>query len=203
VADDTYSVSLQLPLANGDVYYAIEAIDNDENTAVSPTFVVIPKIDEFTLTIVIIGNGVVKVDDIAYTTPITAEDETDLNLLAIPNNGFKFEGWTGDLVSADANQTITILEDMEVTATFSPISGIGNNGLDMVRVYPNPFSSGISIESSLQIKQVTFYSIIGQPILTVSNPKSFISTDNVKSGLYLLKIESSSGETTFLKIIKE
>lgn len=203
VADDTYSVSLQLPLVNGNVYYAVEAVDNDENTTVSPTFVVIPKIDKFTLTIFVVGEGAVEVDDIEYSTPISAEDGTDLNLLAIPNNGFKFEGWTGGIVSTEANQTITVLKDMEVTATFSPISGIGNNGLNTARVYPNPFNSSISIESSFQINQVTLYSIIGQPILTVSNPKGFINTDSVKPGLYLLKIESSSGETVFFKIIKE
>jgi hypothetical protein len=75
--------------------------------------------------------------------------------------------------------------------------------LDEVRVYPNPFSSSISLESSSSINRITFYSIIGQPMLTVNNPKEFINTDNVKPGLYIIKVESSNGKTTFLKIIKE
>ncbi len=203
VADDTYTVSLQLPLINGEVYYAVEAIDNDDNTTVSPTFVVIPQIEEFTLTITIVGNGVVEVDEVEYTSPITAEDGDSFTLLAIPNTGFKFDGWTGSFTSTDANVTIDLVEDMDVTATFSPISGIGYNGLDEVRVYPNPFSSSISLESSSSINRITFYSIIGQPILTVNNPKGSINTDSVKSGLYLLKVESSNGKISFLKIIKE
>jgi len=203
VADDTYSVSLQLPLADGDVYYAIEAVDNDNNITVSPTFVVIPKKYEFTLTITITDGGVVEVDGMEYSSPITAEDGTDLTLQAIPNNDYKFDGWTGSLISTEANQTITILEDMEVTATFSPMNSIDNSNLGVVRVFPNPFSSSVSIEPPSQVNRVTFYSITGQPILMVSNPRGSINTNNIKSGLYLLKVEGSKGEIIFLKVVKE
>jgi hypothetical protein len=73
----------------------------------------------------------------------------------------------------------------------------------VVRVFPNPFSSSVSIEPPSQVNRVTFYSITGQPILMVSNPRGSINTNNIKSGLYLLKVEGSKGEIIFLKVVKE
>ncbi|MBN1989452.1 MAG: T9SS type A sorting domain-containing protein [Bacteroidales bacterium] len=79
-----------------------------------PTFSV-----KHTLTITIVGEGVVKVNNEEYTTSISVDPGTTLNLEAIANNGWQFEGWTGSVAEAlEATTTITMNEDKTVYVTF-------------------------------------------------------------------------------------
>jgi regulation of enolase protein 1 (concanavalin A-like superfamily) len=42
-----------------------------------------------------------------------------VELEALPNLGWTFEGWSGDLVSPDATETLTVTQNYSITATFS------------------------------------------------------------------------------------
>lgn len=42
-----------------------------------------------------------------------------IQLIAIPKSGYLFTGWTGDIVSADENITITLTTDISLTANFA------------------------------------------------------------------------------------
>jgi uncharacterized repeat protein (TIGR02543 family) len=75
--------------------------------------------EEFSLTISVNGNGSVEVDDVAFTDVITADEGTVLSLKAIADAGYVFDGWSGDLTSVNADETITMDADKTVTATFS------------------------------------------------------------------------------------
>ena len=79
------------------------------------------EIEEYTLTVSVIGNGSVEVDEVAYTDVVTADEGTVLSLKAIADAGYVFDGWSGDLTSANADETITMDADKTVTATFSEI----------------------------------------------------------------------------------
>ncbi|MEE4178277.1 MAG: T9SS type A sorting domain-containing protein [Bacteroides sp.] len=74
-----------------------------------------------TLTITITGSGTVEVDDVAYSEPLSMEEGTTVNLEALAEEGWLFEGWSGDLVSAEALTTITMDNDKTITATFVEI----------------------------------------------------------------------------------
>lgn len=42
----------------------------------------------------------------------------EVNLTAVPNNGYKFAGWSGDITSSDNPLTLTMEEDYNITANF-------------------------------------------------------------------------------------
>ncbi len=203
LSGNSYSVSLQLPLAEGDVFYAVEATDNDGNETVSPTFVVIPQVVNYLLTINIVGEGEVEVDGVEYASPITAEQGSSLNLVASPLSGYQFDGWSGDLVSAEASQVVTLTDDLEITASFSPLSSITIDGFSDVKIYPNPFTTSLSIMPSNSLSRIAFFNIIGQEVLVVTDIKGAISTSELSSGMYLLQIEGANGIKKVMKVVKE
>jgi uncharacterized repeat protein (TIGR02543 family) len=85
-------------------------------------FELIPVTTQYTLTVNIVGNGSVEVDDDLYTVPVTVDEGTVLGLEAIADSGWQFDGWTGDLVGSNATESITMNGNKAVTATFSELT---------------------------------------------------------------------------------
>ena len=77
---------------------------------------------QYTLTVNIVDNGSVEVDDVLYTVPVTVDEGTVLDLEAIADSGWQFDGWTGDLVSGNATESITMNANKTVTATFEELT---------------------------------------------------------------------------------
>ncbi|WP_411767179.1 FG-GAP-like repeat-containing protein [Winogradskyella sp. A3E31] len=99
--------------------------------------------------------------------------------------------------NVSANQLITVVE--------------GNNALNLndkeilkVELSPNPAASSIKIKSPVQISKLSIYNVLNQNILNQSpRGQSFdINIENLKSGLYLIILESNEGLTT-KKFIKK
>jgi uncharacterized repeat protein (TIGR02543 family) len=75
-----------------------------------------PTATGYTLTINIIGNGQVS----RIPSQTTYAPSTIVQLTAIPDNGYRFVGWSGALVSSNNPESITMDSDKTVTATFVP-----------------------------------------------------------------------------------
>jgi M6 family metalloprotease-like protein/uncharacterized repeat protein (TIGR02543 family) len=73
---------------------------------------------QYSLTVNIVGSGTVEVDAVEYTIPVVVDENTILSLEALPQGGWSFDGWTGDLISANASESITMDADKTITATF-------------------------------------------------------------------------------------
>jgi len=203
LSGNSYSVSLQLPLAEGDVYYAVEATDNDGNVTVSPTFVVIPQVVNYLLTINIVGEGLVEVDGVEYASPITAGQGSLLNLVASPLSGYQFDGWSGDLVSAEASQVVTLTDDLEITASFSPISSVTIDGFSDVKIFPNPFTTKLSIDNIELVKELTLFNMFGQQVLYIETPSATIDVNGIANGVYVLKVIGYNNEQTQFIVVKK
>jgi len=80
------------------------------DTAITATFAQIRS-----LTVNVVGNGIVNKDPDA---PIYGEG-TVVTLTAVPDPGWSFAGWSGDLWGTDNPETILIDGDKTVTATFT------------------------------------------------------------------------------------
>jgi uncharacterized repeat protein (TIGR02543 family) len=72
-------------------------------------------VDQFTLTVNTVGNGTVTVDpnQATYTYGQT------VTLTAVPDPGWTFANWSGDLTGSTNPDQITITGDMSVTANFT------------------------------------------------------------------------------------
>ena len=86
----------------------------DADKTVTATFSLIP-IPQYTLTITIVGEGSVTLDP-AGGTYLSG---TSVQLTAVADSGWSFEGWTVDLVSTNNPEDIIMNSNKNVTATFT------------------------------------------------------------------------------------
>jgi M6 family metalloprotease-like protein/uncharacterized repeat protein (TIGR02543 family) len=75
-----------------------------------------------------------------------------------------------------------------------------------VEIYPNPFSSSITINNALKVSRVVVTNLIGQKVLESElNGKAneTIPTERFAKGIYLVTLYSGSGERMIRKMVKE
>jgi uncharacterized repeat protein (TIGR02543 family) len=180
-------------------------ITMNANKAITATFTVIPP-PQYTLTISIVGNGTVEVDGDAYTVPITVDEGTVLDLEAIADESWEFDEWSGDLVSTDATESITMDGNKAVTATFTFIDNVQPNIFANLRVFPNPFTASIKVMNAKAVKQVTITNIVGQRVMEISldgAEQVSIPTSELVKGTYMIIFQAHNGERMIRKMVKE
>jgi hypothetical protein len=72
-----------------------------------------------------------------------------------------------------------------------------------VSIYPNPFNNKVRIEINQPVENVMLYNILGKQVYksaSIKDLENFSST--LKSGVYLLKLLTSNGESMTKKLIK-
>ncbi len=112
---------------------------------------------------------------------IDVDNETDAN-----NN----YGWQKDDTATYSENCATFLGiDDEILA----------KGL---KLYPNPVSDILSVESKLALKKIEIYSILGQKVKEINSDFNSISTNQLSRGIFLIKIYSEKG-IAVRKLIKQ
>ena len=118
------------------------------------------------------------------------------NTITSPNTTFdktnEWDSFTKDTVDDIGKHT---------TAT----ANVNEEKLKALNIFPNPITnSKIFISNPLQvkIKSISLFSVIGKKVFQTNNIKSTINFNKIKSGVYLLKIESDLGNTVKKMIIK-
>ena len=138
---------------------------------------------------------------ISGVTPQTlsmGEDGTPVE--AIPDSGFYFAGWSDSHMEnprADSNVT----SDITVTANFSPITSIlGTAKFNDVRIYPNPASTIIHIETSWDnYHSMTLMNLTGQTLIQKThNINGPVDISNLPKGIYFVVLKGDSS-----KVIKK
>jgi hypothetical protein len=91
-------------------------------------------------------------------------------------------------------------DDIEVTQALS----ISDYESFSVSSFPNPVNDTWNVSSADEISQINIYNILGKNVATFSPYKNTYSLDmsHFDSGIYLIKIVSSIGETHTLKVLK-
>ena len=67
-------------------------------------------------------------------------------------------------------------------------------------IYPNPAKDVLNLKTSEGIKKVEIYDVAGRQVKTATTEK--VNVSDLKAGMYIIKIQTASGETTE-KFIKE
>ncbi len=147
---------------------------------------------------------------------------TEVNLTAVPDKGFKFDGWTGDLIGEINPVKITLDGDKSVIANFSLSTGTNNvlNNLPeqtkFLQVFPNPFSSKTTIQYQLSettLVKLSIYNSIGELMTILVNQYQaagnysvdWNTTDSqgqqLGNGLYLHKLETGNKSVQTMKSV--
>jgi len=81
--------------------------------------------------------------------------------------------------------------------------GLDENSLANISVFPNPFTSEISITNAETVKRVIISNIIGEVVMDISLAQSSTQKlkTNLHSGIYLVTIISKDGSKVTRKMI--
>ncbi|OBW40200.1 hypothetical protein AB670_03438 [Chryseobacterium sp. MOF25P] len=95
------------------------------------------------------------------------------------------------------------VEDYAVNIVAGSLSTTENNiSKGTIRIYPNPTTSIIKIDSKEKIKSFELYNISGQ-LIKKGGKVEEISLENNVSGIYIIKITLENKETSVSKVIKK
>ncbi len=116
---------------------------------------------------------------------IEVDNETDANA-----GNWPYSGWQKD-------DTATYSEDCE------NYLGVDDELLtEGLKLYPNPVSDMLTVDSKLPLSKVEIYSILGQRVKEINSDFNSISINYLSSGIYMIKIYSEKGITS-RKLIKQ
>jgi hypothetical protein len=83
---------------------------------------------------------------------------------------------------------------------------VGVNPLSNLVVFPNPFSSSITLNNASGVSRLIVTNIIGQRVMDMQLSGSehlTIPTDGLTKGIYLMVFEAENGERVVKKMVKE
>jgi len=133
---------------------------------------------------------------------------SQVTMSATPEAGYNFINWTenGTEVSTNATYSFTATQNRTLVANFELSTSINKgNDPNNFKVYPNPFSNILIIESENKADKFYFeiLNAFGQVVYKGNlDDKKMVQTNSLATGFYLIKLEN--GKTIeFKKIMKE
>jgi uncharacterized protein (TIGR02145 family) len=79
--------------------------------------------------------------------------------------------------------------------------GVGEIIKTNFKLYPNPTSGIVNIQTDLEIKTVSIYNHLGQLVSTQDNAQ--IDLANLSTGIYMIRVDFENGQTANQKVIKK
>lgn len=110
-----------------------------------------------------------------------------------------------DVTYVDAATAIICGTDGTVLKSTTDISGVadGNTRVE-IKLYPNPATSGITLQSSHNMKQIFIFDVYGKLVAFESSVQrtGYINIEHLQAGMYLLRVETDNGPSV-LPFIKQ
>lgn len=89
------------------------------------------------------------------------------------------------------------------TYDVSSLSAPEFSELEGIKLYPNPFTTSVSIANYEKVATAQIIDITGKVIKTVNKPESKIETSDLATGTYLIKLNLINGSSKTIKAIKK
>ncbi|MBU0476265.1 MAG: DUF5123 domain-containing protein [Bacteroidetes bacterium] len=148
----------------------------------------------------------------------TYDPQTVVTVTAVPDSGYLFVNWAGDLTGNVNPSTITMDGNKSVTAVFDVDTDVNDlqipKEFGLSQNYPNPFNPSTTINFALPAQSVItlrIYDILGQVVTTLYNNKiveaGYQSVHwngiNLASGLYIYRLDAKGSDgKEFVKSLK-
>jgi hypothetical protein len=162
-------------------------------------------INTYTLSITKEGEGRVTVNGVDYTEPLSFNSGTSVELVALPDTDWEFDGWENGIVSTQNPVTINFLNDYQITAVFSSTVDVNAGELAKVRVYPNPFNSYVKVVNASEVKRISIVNLTGELVfeeIANGSEEIEIGTSNLSQGVYFVNIETRTGLRKVVELVK-
>jgi hypothetical protein len=72
-----------------------------------------------------------------------------------------------------------------------------------IKVFPNPASDKITIQSDVKVKRVDVYNLVGAKVKSFTNVENTIDVSSLRDGVYLIEIETTAGKVFARRIVKK
>ncbi|MES2629633.1 MAG: T9SS type A sorting domain-containing protein, partial [Bacteroidota bacterium] len=113
-------------------------------------------------------------------------------LSPFPEGGLLKQGTTTELTEAEVAEIVAAAEEGKAAA--AGIHGIA--GYSNTKVYPNPISDVLKIESDQPVSTVRVINAVGQVMLTANQPGTALNTSALPTGTYIVELEFADGSKT-------
>ncbi len=128
-------------------------------------------------------------------TGVSIHNNPNLNAVCVDNLSASSQSESEFFIDYFNNPSI-------VVSTTTCGLGVEDNEISLIKVYPNPASDAINIESSGQdIKRIVISNVLGQTIMAVENATQ-MNICSLTKGTYFVTVETESGKET-QRIIKQ
>lgn len=129
-------------------------------------------------------------------------------LTAHENAGYRFTNWTlnGNVVSLNAVYSFEVYESAQYVANFLSTVNVPESNKGSLKVYPNPVSSALNIESSGPgFIKITLLDQVGKMMLSISpeagEKRITLDMSGFNPGMYALQVKRLDGTSTTIKVI--
>ena len=125
----------------------------------------------------------------------TYAEGTEVTIEAIPNSGYRFSSWNNGQIT-DNPYTIIVTRDENFVAYFTENTGIEEELVSMISVFPNPTSGMFTVELSSIEGNVTCQivnargSVVETREIEAMGDSEYVFDLNVASGVYFVRIIS-------------
>jgi hypothetical protein len=133
---------------------------------------------------------------------------TEMTLQASPADGYVFKSWTsdGDTLSTADSYTFTVNEDCSITGNFvKVVTSIDDLKQDDVLIFPNPAEHSIHIQGLTHSGyKLSIFGVNGIKALerVIKGTSASVNIDELKEGIYLVRIENESSSYTRKLIVR-
>ena len=132
------------------------------------------------------------------------------------DNGYysntNISGSKTEILNSIYNETNWLFDDNPTKVKFKEssywtvvLSSENINFSDEILIYPNPFSDFLTIDSKIKITEISISNILGQNIesFEISNNISKLNLENLKPGLYFIRLMNENEIIETIKIVKK
>ncbi|MHB8132344.1 MAG: InlB B-repeat-containing protein, partial [Mobilitalea sp.] len=192
-------------LKSGTIYYVRAYATNEVGTAYSEEITITTNAMFFKLYTNIVGSGKITVSP--ESNDLLFEQNSNIKLTAVPDNGWKFVGWSGDVTGTESNIDISMDNLKNITATFEIVVSVESENAipinySLKQNYPNPFNPVTKIKYALPERanvKLSIYDLLARELVVLVNGTkeagwyevSFDGT-NLSSGTYFYRLEAGN-----------
>lgn len=124
---------------------------------------------------------------------------------AYPSSLYYMIQFDGDitLLRGELNGLNTVIETTELVGVAMLLSSPEFNS-SLAKIYPNPFSTTLTIDSKENISNFSIYDITGKQLIYVFSKEELENASSqLHSGIYFLKLQFENGKTGNYKLVKK
>jgi len=130
-------------------------------------------------------------------TVFNASSNPNLTCIEVDDVAYSNTNWISGLFAFDAQTSFST----NCNNDCYPV-GINEYNSSNYNIYPNPTSNQLTIDTELEISEITIIDITGKTIKTITTDFNIVDVSNLTNGIYFIKIINKEGSIT-KKFVKQ